>query len=404
MGVVYRGTDLTLKREVAIKALRASDADSTVLARFMREARSLASVEHPGLVQVYAVSREGGVYYLVMKFVEGRTLSAVLKAEGALAPNRVRQLVSDICDALGALHEAGLIHRDIKPGNVMVGSDERTTVMDLGIVKSVGEHTETTSGALGTPRYMPPEMLGDDPVDARADLYSLAVIAYQALTGDPPFDGPTPMAVLYKQAHEPPERLRKRAPGVPRNLAKAVERALEKRPDDRFEDAAAFAAAVQEDAVLPARTRRRWLPVAGVTAAAAAAAVVWWLASPPPPSPTSDAGGAVVVVVGGDSDKAKRLQDRPNRAPVPDASVPPDAAPAVQSVTIQVRSDPAGANVYAGSRRLGTTPFKLRRPQANRTLTLTLKRQGYSPKKLRVSLRASGAARARLEPIFELVP
>jgi len=370
----------------------------------MREARSLASVEHAGLVQVYAVGREGGVYYLVMKFVEGRTLSTVLKAEGALPPSRVRQLVSDICDALGALHEAGLIHRDIKPGNVMVGPDGRITVMDLGIVKSVGEHTETTSTALGTPRYMPPEMLGDDPVDARADLYSLAVIAYQALTGDPPFDGPTPMAVLYKQAHEPPEPLRKRAPDVPRNLAKAVERALEKRPDDRFEDAAAFAAAVQEDAVLPVGTRRRWLPAAGVAAAGLAAAAAWWLTSTPDPLPaTPDGGGAVVVVVGGDSDKANRPQDRPNRA-VPDASVPPDAAPTVQSVLVQVRSDPSGANVYAGGRRLGTTPFKLRRPQANRTLTLTLKRQGYSPKKLRVSLRASGTARAKLEPIFELVP
>ena len=207
MGVVYRGTDLTLSRPVAIKALRAGDSDSTVLSRFMREARSLARVEHVGVVPVYAVGREGGVYYMVMKFVEGRSLSAVLKDQAQLDEDKVRRLVSEVCDALAALHKSGLIHRDIKPGNIMVGSDGRMTVMDLGIVKSVDENTQTTSTALGTPKYMPPEMLTDQDVDGRADLYSLGVIAYQALVGDPPFDGPTPMAILYKQAHEAPEPL-----------------------------------------------------------------------------------------------------------------------------------------------------------------------------------------------------
>jgi len=121
MGVVYRGTDLTLSRPVAIKALRASDADGSVLSRFMREARSLARVEHTALVPVYAVGREAGVYYMVMKFVEGQTLSALLKSAGKLEADRVRRIVIEVCDALDALHRNGLIHRDIKPGNMMVG-------------------------------------------------------------------------------------------------------------------------------------------------------------------------------------------------------------------------------------------------------------------------------------------
>ena len=165
MGVVYRGTDLTLKRPVAIKAMRTNEADASVLGRFLREARALAQVEHPGLVPVYAVGREGGSYYMVMKFVFGRSLSDVLKAEGQQPPERVRRIVTEVCAALGALHRHRLIHRDIKPGNIILGDDGRVTVMDLGIVKAVGENTQTTSTALGTPRYMPPEMLSEAEVD-----------------------------------------------------------------------------------------------------------------------------------------------------------------------------------------------------------------------------------------------
>ena len=122
MGIVYRGTDLTLKRPVAIKALRQVDADNTVLSRFLREARSLARVEHPGLVPVYAVGREDGTYYMVMKFVEGETLQSLLKRSGALDPRQIRRVLRETCEALGALHKHGLIHRDLKPGNIMLSS------------------------------------------------------------------------------------------------------------------------------------------------------------------------------------------------------------------------------------------------------------------------------------------
>ena len=216
MGIVYRGTDLTLKRPVAIKALRQTDADNNVLSRFLREARSLARVEHPGLVPVYAVGREEGTYYMVMKFVEGETLQSFIKRNVTVEARVVRRILRETCDALGALHRHGLIHRDLKPSNIILGTEGRVIVMDLGIVKAVGENTQTTSTALGTPKYMAPETLTESQVDARADLYSIGVIGYEMVTGDPPFDGPTPMAILYKQAHEAPEPLRKRAPNARR--------------------------------------------------------------------------------------------------------------------------------------------------------------------------------------------
>ena len=405
MGVVYRGTDLTLSRPVAIKALRVSDADGTAMERFMREARSLAKVEHAGLVPVYAVGREDGVYYMVMKFVEGRTLSAELKAQPQLDADRVRRIVIDVCDALDGLHRAGLIHRDIKPGNLMVGPDGRITVMDLGIVKSVDENTQTTSTALGTPKYMPPEMLSDAEIDGRADQYSLAVIAYQALVGEPPFDGPTPMAILYKQAHEAPEPVRKRSPDVPKNLAGAVEKALSKDPAERFEDIRAFAGAVRVDAaVVSSGGVPKWVPIAITVCLLVAGG--WWMTRETPRVVVADAGVAAVADATqvADAAVAAKPPDAAVVAKVPDAAVVDAAKAAVKYVTVNITSDPAGAVVYQGRRALGRTPLRLRRPKSGRSLSLTLKRDGYASARLRVSLQKDGSARAKLEPIFELVP
>ncbi len=420
MGVVYRGTDLTLKRPVAIKAMRTQDADASVLARFMREARALAQVEHPGLVPVYAVGREGGTYYMVMKFVEGESLSDVLKGGARLPAEQVRRLVTEVCGALGALHRHQLIHRDIKPGNIMLGADGRVTVMDLGIVKAVGEQTQTTSTALGTPRYMPPEMLTDEDVDGRADLYSLGVIAYQALAGQAPFDGPTPMAILYKQAHEPPPPLRKLAPDVPRNLEVAIERVLAKDPAERFPDAAAFVEAVRADAVVVGGGAGRGKRAAGVAALLVIGGVVAWYLTRPPPTPPPAPDAAVAVAVKPADAAPPPVDAAPppvdaapppvDAAPPPvDAAPPPeDAAPKrhrpVRTVSVRVLSDPSGALVLDGGRRLGRTPLTLRRPASGRALDLELRREGYAKARLRVPLDKDGTARAKLEPLFELVP
>ncbi len=425
MGIVYRGTDLTLKRPVAIKALRQVDADNTVLSRFLREARSLARVEHPGLVPVYAVGREDGTYYMVMKFVEGETLQSLLKRSGALDPRQIRRVLRETCEALGALHKHGLIHRDLKPGNIMLSAEGRVVVMDLGIVKAVGENTQTTSTALGTPKYMAPETLTDTQVDPRADLYSLGVIGYEMLTGDPPFDGPTPMAILFKQAHEPPEPLRKRAPNAPRNLASAVERALSKLPTDRFESAAEMALAVEEDAAatsaarspLDKRTLARWAVAAGVVVLG----LVAFFASrgpdkPATPTPSTITPASTPAAASAPAAASSSAPSAPpTHAPTQPASEAPTAPPttpptapastaAVRLVTLRVTSDPSGALVLERGAALGRTPLVLRRPAAPRVLTLILKREGYGDRTVNANLASDGQLHARLESLFELVP
>ena len=174
MGVVYKGVDLTLKRAVAIKVVTASAADAGVLVRFMHEARSLASVEHPGLVPVYAVGQASGLYYMVMKLLSGQTVADLMHQHSAMDEGAVRTMLIQVCAALNALHSNALVHCDLKPANIMVGEDGRFTVMDLGIVKAVSDDAEgVMSATAGTPRYMPPEMFSNMEVDARADLYSL---------------------------------------------------------------------------------------------------------------------------------------------------------------------------------------------------------------------------------------
>ena len=452
MGVVYRGTDLTLNRPVAIKALLASDADATVLSRFLREARSLAKVEHPGVVRVYAVGREGGVYYMVMKFVEGRTLQLVLKQESPLDAPRARKYLTDVCGALGALHGGGLIHRDLKPGNLIIGPDDRLTVMDLGIVKAVGENTQTTSTALGTPKYMAPEMLVDHNVDARADLYALGVIAYEMLAGEPPFDGPTPMAILYKQAHETPEPLRKKAPTVPRDLAAVVEKLLAKDPNLRFPDAESVIAALSGGLRLDAPRRRpAWL-VPGIAGGIIALVAVLVLVlsgreAPPPggsaaqpaeravspaglPSSTAPAGlpvsgapaglpvsgapaglpvsgapAAGLPVSGAPSSTAPASPAPASTAPAstaPASTAPPSAA--LRMVSVTLTTDPTGALVLESGRPVGRTPLTFKRPLATRTVTYVLRRDGFGEGRVNVYLGADASAHAKLESMFELVP
>jgi serine/threonine-protein kinase len=419
MGVVYRGTDLTLNRPVAIKAMRAADADATVLGRFLREARSLARIEHAGVVPVYAVGQEGGTYYMVMKFIEGQTLQAILKEGGALDAARVRALIVQVCDALGALHRNGLIHRDMKPGNLIVGGDGRVTVMDLGIVKAVGEHTSTTSTALGTPKYMAPESLSEDEIDHRSDLYSLGIIAWQCLAGEVPFDGATPMAILYKQAHEPPPPLKKHAPDTPRDLVAAVDKALEKDPEARFADAEDMAAAIRGDA--PVAAAGGGQPPIVLAAAAvlllAMGAGAWLLMKPAPTPPAPPTQPPVTARAGGIADAAAApaaVVDAALAPPPKDAALPPpkDAAPVVAAkpkrpriaqVSVRVVSDPAGAQVYIGGRRQGRTPLTVRLPQSSRPVDMSLKREGYRDTRARVKPSEDRTVRVKLDPMFELI-
>lgn len=245
-GVVYKGTDLTLSREIAVKAMLEQSADPITLARFLHEARNLASVEHRGLVPVYAVGQEGGAHYMVMKYIDGSTLADLIKQQGALPEPTVRQILIETCDALNTLHTAGLIHRDLKPANLMIGKDGRVSVVDLGIVQRVTEKHETSGQGAGTPKYMAPEMFSATDVTLRADIYSLGVVGFHSLTGFPPFDGPTPMAILYKQAHEEPPQLSKQGLKLSPGICNVIHKAMAKQPQDRYATAGDFADALSE--------------------------------------------------------------------------------------------------------------------------------------------------------------
>ncbi len=395
MGVVYRGTDLTLSRPVAIKAMRVSGADAGVLARFMHEARALASVEHRNLVPAYAIGQEAGVYYMVMKFVEGRTLDEVLRVDGPMPELGVRRIVAEVCDALSALHSAGLVHRDMKPGNIMLGDDGRVTVMDLGIVQQIEDDAEGVEAAstVGTPRYMPPEMFSGGEVDGRADIYALGVIAFTALTGRPPFDGPTPMAILYKQAHETPPDLREVAPHVSPGFAAAIHCALAKDPANRFPDAATFARAAT---AMQAATSKGL----GMQAIGALVAVMLL------------AGGLTAMFVGGG------LESEPDAAVVDaqivDAAIPDVAVDAmvidaivdaeVIKVTLEVTSSPSGAAVTIDGERVGKTPLTLQRPQAEGRVRIRLRKRNYVSKSVSARADEDDKVHVKLEEQFELVP
>jgi serine/threonine protein kinase len=263
MGVVYRGHDLSLGRMVAIKVLPEQfNTDDEVIARFKKEARAMAALDHPNVVPVYAIGQQRSFHYFVMKFLEGSTVAELLDAMRLRDPNGVRfhprqvhNILLQGCRGLGHAHKRGLIHRDIKPGNLMVSSDNHVTIMDFGIVKEQvapeGEALTRTGMVFGTPEYMAPEQAqGKALPGPTADLYSLGVVAYEMLTGEPPFKGDTPFSVVLQHIKEPPATLMGRGINVTAEFEAVIFRALEKRTELRYPNAEAMAAAlVDMDAI-----------------------------------------------------------------------------------------------------------------------------------------------------------
>ena len=249
-GRVYAGSDVRLGRPVAIKVIRPDLAGARAFVdRFRSEGTALAKFRHPGIVPIYDIQEHEGLIYYVMPLIEGDTVRAKLEKHGRIAPKETQRILIELCDCLAATHRGGIVHRDIKPDNVILeGLLGKALLMDFGIAKTVQELEETTGGVLmGTPTYMSPEQVsGDSMLDHRSDLYSVGVMAYHMLTGKPPFQGNSAHAVLAGHVTDRPEPIRKRHPSVPRGLAEAVERCLEKNPDDRFQSASELSAALQD--------------------------------------------------------------------------------------------------------------------------------------------------------------
>lgn len=239
MGVIYRATELRLGRPVALKLIATEQAsDPDVRDRFEREARLTASIEHPNVVPVYAAGEEDGHLYLVMRYVPGTDLHHLLRSEGRLAPARAASIVAQVADALDAAHAAGLVHRDVKPANILIGG-EHAYLSDFGITRVQASDTRITDSGnwIGTVDFMAPEHLRGEPTDARADVYALGCVLYTALTGEPPFRRETVPATITAHLHEPPPRPSLEAAGVPEAFDSVIARALAKEPADRYPSA-----------------------------------------------------------------------------------------------------------------------------------------------------------------------
>lgn len=251
MADVYAAHDERLDRPVAVKVLRPGLAsDAGVRDRFETEARSAARLSHPNVVAVFDTGEHGGVPYLVMERLPGQTLADRIQA-GNLDMAWVLRAAGDVLRALGAAHAAGIVHRDVKPGNILIGADGCAKVADFGIAKSVEASTQgdpTMTGVLlGTPAYLAPERIDGAPATAQSDLYAVGVVLYEALTGTRAFAGPTPVAVARSVQHDTPAPLRQLNPDVPPALASVIEQAMDKDPARRPASAAAMAAALGVD-------------------------------------------------------------------------------------------------------------------------------------------------------------
>jgi len=364
---VYLARDLRLKRDVAIKVTRPEFAlNDQMMIRFRREAETIAALRHPHIMPIYDIGEAAGLAYLVMPFIRGESLKARLDRVKQLTPEQARGILLQAADALAAAHEAGVVHRDVKPDNIMLDRrEDQVLLMDFGIAKALEASSDsavlTSTGlVMGTPHYMSPEQaVGERDIDARADQYALGVIGYRMLTGTLPFEGPTVRSILSKQLLATPKPLLALAPDTPPALAATIEQAMAKEPDDRFASMRDLIADLRADptyadevlSVMRAETermerRRTPPPTADVPAVVSVPA--------PPPQQKKRRGGlawlavpVIAAVAAGVAWQARR-QPAGTPGPVPDRVAAPAPAPATAS-TAAPRADSAAGVTAATS-------------------------------------------------------
>jgi serine/threonine protein kinase len=315
MGVVYRAIDLNLEREVAVKVIAPQLAgDEDFRARFRREWRLAASIRHPHVVTIYRAGDENGRLYVSMDYIRGTDLRAMIDTHGPLSPRQATGIVEQVAGALDAAHAAGLVHRDIKPANVLIAQRDGfldAYLTDFGLSKQLRSGTTAltrTGMFVGTVDYVAPEQLRGDPIDARADIYSLGCVLYEALTGDIPFPRDSEPAKMWAHVSDPPPSARVLRPDLPAELDAVLQRAMAKSPDDRFPSAGDLARAAV------AAAAGRALPAAERSVATGDAAPDTTVSPPrqPAESPTAPQGPSPTFV--------------PAPVPPPPAPPPPAAA------------------------------------------------------------------------------
>src|SRR6058998_2607325 len=235
---VFRARDNVLNRDVAVKVLDVELAPERVVAeRFLREAQTVARLEHPHIVPIYKVGRQEEIFYIIMRCIDGPSLRQLLETQKKLSVGDAARIARQVADALAYAHSHDIVHRDIKPDNILLDKSGHVLVTDFGIAKAAQaaqaktpSSTQLTSEGMivGTPEYMSPEQASGDKLDGRSDVYSLGVVLYHVLAGSPPFEGPSSAAILAQQLTEPPEPIRRRRPDVPEEMALVLERMMEK--------------------------------------------------------------------------------------------------------------------------------------------------------------------------------
>ncbi|MFN2571384.1 MAG: protein kinase [Gemmatimonadales bacterium] len=361
MGAVFLAHDLTLEREVAIKVLPPDiSMDEHIVKRFQQEAKTSAKLDHTNIIPIYRVESEGGLNYFVMKYIAGTSLEDVLDQKQPLTIDYVQRVLWEAACALGHAHQRGVVHRDVKPANIMFDHDGRVMLTDFGISKALQSASGFTGTGMiiGTPHYMAPEQAKGSAVDGRADQYSLGVVAYRMLAGELPYTGDSVHTILYKHIFEEIPRVSGKRAGMPEFLTTAVARALSKEPAQRFGTMEEFATAVwpEQPVAVPKagaqKSQRRPLPPrAAATSADASTEVTNAPTTPIPragmkiPSPgkkRSNMGilvGAIAVVVIGIGGYVAFSPKRPVVPPAAPPSSPAQAiVPAVE--TVRVASNP----------------------------------------------------------------
>src|SRR6476659_752240 len=270
MAEVYLARDQSLSRPVALKALFPEFArDPSFVERFRREAQAAANLNHPNIVAIYDWGQQSGTYFIVMEYVEGRSLSEIIRTDGPLHPRRSAEITADVAAALGFAHRNGVVHRDVKPGNIIISPTGQVKVADFGIAQAITGGAEqqnlTQAGAvMGTATYFSPEQAQGKPVDPRSDLYSLGCVLFEMLTSRPPFTGDTPVAIAYQHVQQTAPRPSASGVDVPPALEAIDVQLLAKDPADRFASA--------EDLRADLRNYLEGLPVSALRSPAALAA------------------------------------------------------------------------------------------------------------------------------------
>jgi predicted Ser/Thr protein kinase len=302
MGMVYLATHTTLNKLVAVKLLRADLGKQPEAAeRFLREARSAAKVEHPSVVQVHDIGHSDGTFYIVMQYVEGTTLEVLVEKRGALALPQAYRVISAVCEGVREAHHCGVIHRDIKPDNILLGKDGSVKLADFGLARLMEGDTNIsyTGRVFGTPHFMSPEQALGEKVDHRSDIFSLGATFYRIVTGQYPFQASTLLAVVFKLTHETPQSVREVVPSLPQEVAELIHGMMARNPRDRIssmdevlwrlreiepvvpDDGTSQAAPVRRSTrfqIARRRARRRQFLTAGLAVAALVASAVLVLA------------------------------------------------------------------------------------------------------------------------------